>query len=147
MHEKFEEMIALMESYRERHNDEYDEHWQDTGYSDLYSCIASFGQSKCYFQYMNINLLARLFHSIIKQAANAKNCWHSEFDIDTIEKEFFDTYDYGVDKLLMNILSSAYAVGDIRPYSMFAYFAHIVENRGFDIDEVIDIYRRKYGNA
>lgn len=72
MYEKFEEMISLMEDYRERHSGEYDERWQDNGYADLYSCIASFGQSKCYFQYMNINLLARLLYGIIKQAANAK---------------------------------------------------------------------------
>lgn len=70
---------------------------------------------------MNINLLARLLYGIIKQAANAKNCWHSEFNI--------------------------YAVGSIRPYSMFSYFAHVVENRGFNLDEVIDVYRRNYGNA
>lgn len=43
MYEKFEEMISLMEDYRERHSGEYDERWQDNGYADLYSCIASFG--------------------------------------------------------------------------------------------------------
>lgn len=64
-----------------------------------------------------------------------------------IQEEFFNSYDYAVDKLLMNILSSAYAVGGIRPYSMFSYFAHVVENRGFNLDEVIDVYRRNYGNV